>query len=469
MSNKRQREVVKQIKKQVSTVNHSIRVPPSVRQKALFFDIKTSFYNQDLAHRQKNVPEKEPKYPYNLAKVVHHNYDMSKRWHVEFWAWNVATNQKERVRLYKPLNEKHYKNVNERMAVANSMVYTINAQLMNGKVLGKDEVENEPKSILAADPARFTILNAIDWVRVQKEANGHRNNYVRAFKTLHTQLTEWLEFQIQPDFPLRDFTKQDATDFFKYLRDEKKKSNKTINNALGYLRIAFNFIEKQSNVTRIFKKDPLQHLSKLPVIVKKHAAYSDDQVRLIKKEIERRIENSPVHRREGYRQLQLFISFIYYSLARPNELVNITVGDINMQANRILIKGEISKNRTDDYVEISPQLRTIIIESGILNYDPLYFVFGNQSEPGLRKVHSTFFWRKHNYVLTELGLLEINPHYSLYSYKHSGVISLYKQTKDIKLVQRQCRHKSIEQTNIYLRDLGVLSDYDQLKNWKGAV
>jgi hypothetical protein len=38
-----------------------------------------------------------------------------------------------------------------------------------------------------------------------------------------------------------------------------------------------------------------------------------------------------------------------------------------------------------------------------------------------------------------------------------------------KIVQQQCRHQSVAQTDAYLRDLGLHSNYDVLKGWIGAA
>ena len=52
--------------------------------------------------------------------------------------------------------------------------------------------------------------------------------------------------------------------------------------------------------------------------------------------------------------------------------------------------------------------------------------------------------------------------YTIYGYKHTGAISLYRKTKDIKKVEQHCRHSTIQQTNQYLRDLGVLAEDEEL-------
>ncbi|MBD2704777.1 hypothetical protein IC229_29355 [Spirosoma sp. BT702] len=61
-----------------------------------------------------------------------------------------------------------------------------------------------------------------------------------------------------------------------------------------------------------------------------------------------------------------------------------------------------------------------------------------------------------------LDYLGFPPGYDLYGWKHTGVIALYMATKDMKLIQQQCGHSTITQTDEYLRDLGLFLDYDIL-------
>ena len=55
-------------------------------------------------------------------------------------------------------------------------------------------------------------------------------------------------------------------------------------------------------------------------------------------------------------------------------------------------------------------------------------------------------------LITELHL---GKDYTLYSWKHSGVVAAYNAGIDIKTIQNQCRHHSLEQTDIYLKSLGL--------------
>lgn len=58
--------------------------------------------------------------------------------------------------------------------------------------------------------------------------------------------------------------------------------------------------------------------------------------------------------------------------------------------------------------------------------------------------------RKHSEFLKKVGIADK----TLYSWKHSGVVRAYKAGVDLKAIQMQCRHHSIEQTDTYLKSLG---------------
>ena len=67
-------------------------------------------------------------------------------------------------------------------------------------------------------------------------------------------------------------------------------------------------------------------------------------------------------------------------------------------------------------------------------------------------------YERHKKILKELDLW--GKDYTLYSWKHTGVVSAYKARIDIKSIQLQCRHYSLEQTDIYLKSLGLYKDRD---------
>lgn len=392
------------------------------------------------------------RYPYKLARLIHHDYDLSKRWYVVFYAWDITEERLRRRRLFEPINRR--KTVQERLSVSTYVINMVNADLLAGKTLGHEEnVTHE----INVNISKMKLVEALEFVANEKKATEHRESYYRGFNILATNWKEWLEYEQRDDFLVRLIKRTDLIAFFRFLK-VKNLSNKTYNNYRNNLSTALNFLSKLE--PKLFKVNPASVIETLPVISRKHAAFNDKQVKLIKAECQVK----------GYHQLLLFIQFIYYTLSRPNEIIQFRLHHIDLERDRIFIPGDVSKTRFDEYVGISAHFKKVIQESGIMDYPGNYFVFGSSGKPGEKRYASADpMWRRNNQVLKSTGLYELNDNFSLYSYKHSGAISLYEATKDIKLVQLQCRHKTLNQTSEYLRDLGLISGHERLKDWEGAA
>lgn len=383
---------------------------------------------------------------YKRARLVHHGYDITKRWYVIFWAMDVSKDEYVRKRIY--VNKK--KTIQGRIRDADMLIKTVNAQLTAGKVLGKDNMpKNNNTNIL-----KLSLLQAIDFVHDQKNLNKNRNTYTRRFKTLRWHLVNWLEFSKRSDFPLKQFDIEDALDFFNYVRDNVG-SNKTFNNYRMDFAGCINFLMKRN--PNLFDTNPIANIDTLPVTTKRHAAYSDKQIVAISAEC----------KKLRFEYLLTFIQFIYFTLARPRELQALRVGDIQLDEKRILFRAEISKNKRDEFVGINDALMKVINAEKIMSYPKDYFVFGHD-KPGSKAASKLYYYRRMVKVLKSLGYDSLLADHDLYSFKHSGAVSLYRATKDIKLVQSQCRHASVAQSDAYLRDLGLMDNFDSLEKWQGA-
>jgi integrase len=394
------------------------------------------------------------KHPYKLAKLIHHNYNLKKRWYVIFWAYDVSIGDLRRVRLFNPINRQ--KSVSDRIAVGMAIVDQVNTELQEGRVLGKDDVADIPKIIVN----KYTVTEAIDFVRKDKKSTGHRKNYYKAFNTLKTRWEGFIRHENIPDIEIKKLRVNDLFAFFRYLKNELKVENKTYNNYRNYFATVINFLRKLDPKLFEGQNPIINSIDLLPVIVRKHAAFTSEQLQQI-------IEKC---RMREYWQLILYIQFGYYTLARPNEIVRLKIKHIDLERSRIFIPGDISKNKRDEYIGISAHFAKIIRDSGILSYHSDFFVFGSRGVPDeIGYASYQPIWRKNKEILEATELYYLNSNFSLYSYKHSGAIDLYILTKDIKLLQHQCRHTTINQTNTYLRDLGLLHGLDGIKDWKGAI
>ncbi len=103
----------------------------------------------------------------------------------------------------------------------------------------------------------------------------------------------------------------------------------------------------------------------------------------------------------------------------------------------------------DGYVTIPEAFARELKKSEIFKTDNEY-VF--QSKNGIKPVSKNVMGYRYRQLVKKLKL---SKEYTLYSWKHSGVVSAYNAGVDIKTLQKQCRHQSLEQTDIYLKSLGL--------------
>lgn len=407
--------------------------------------------------RYKRKPEiSRAGFPFRRARLHPHNMDMRKEWYIVFYAYDITTERLVRKRVLK--EEFEARSFEERQKFAARMIEEINYFLERGAHI---ESETQPKAE-RFDFSSYSLLDAIEYAKDQKvEVEEIRQSTADEYVSTITTIREFLRHAGLPiNYRLRHVDHSFLVRYFDYLKKVRGVSNKTYNNRRMMLRAAVQVLIGRD--PRLFGGvNPVDKIKMLKTETRKHAAYTDGQIQAIAESCYRR--NQP--------HLVLFMQFVFYTLARPDEVRQLRVGHIRMPERRILFLAESAKTSIEEYVGIPDQLAEIIERSGILSAPPEYYVFSTEPGhgPGPRCVAFSYFYKRIRPHILKLGYYKINKNYTLYSFKHSGAISLYKATRDIKLLQAQCRHKTLEQTNRYLRDLGLFHDFDQLSKWKGPI
>lgn len=393
-------------------------------------------------------------YPYRKARLIDHGGDVTKPWHIIFYAWDIGSNKLVRKRVCKAeLNT--IRHINQRYEKATDLINELNDELASGGYL-----ETHPKTkkeVSAFDFHGYKLLAAFTYVEkykreVEKKSKSTSKEYNY---TKHTFEQFFKAEGIDKNISLRQVSPTFLHRYCIYLRNKLNLSNKTYNDRIGNMHSCFEVLRKL-DLKLWPEANPAARLEKLKVTSKTHAAYTVDQLKKFTEAIE---PTDP--------QLLLFIRFIYYTLARPKEIRFIKVGHIRMEFNKILIVGETAKTDIEKYVGISSEFAAIIQRSGILNAPPEHYVFTNTGTPGATPVGSSYFYKRFKEHLKSLGFKKLNAAYSMYSFKHTGAVQLYLATKDPYIVQHQCRHTTLDQTMTYLKDLGLFVDFSALQGWKG--
>lgn len=148
-------------------------------------------------------------------------------------------------------------------------------------------------------------------------------------------------------------------------------------------------------------------------------------------------------------ELWLFVQFIYYCFIRPTELRKLQIGDLMLDEREIRMPGHKTKNKKTEYVAIpdvfAPALEHLYMRS------PGEYIFESSVRPG-HPISKNTMYNRHKKILDNLNF---GLGYSLYSWKHTGAVAAAKAGVGIKELQIQLRHHSLDQTDEYLRQMGV--------------
>ncbi|MFN7489781.1 MAG: tyrosine-type recombinase/integrase, partial [Chryseotalea sp.] len=276
------------------------------------------------------------------AKLVHHNYDLSKKWWVTFWALDVSTGKRTRKRISGTLNQ--IKGLADRIELGNAMVEQFNRELNEGKLLGRKKPEQ-----WSAVFKRMTLTELINWYIDAKKVNNNSVEYYRKYQSVIYNLAAWFKHEGVNNIMAANFNHDVALTFFDFLKRERKLGNKTINNYRSQLGTIFNYVIKMK--PGVYKVNPVVNIPVLPTFTKKHEAFSDGQLKQI---------HELAKKDYPHTQFLLFVQCMYYLLARPKELRYLRIKDFDLHLNRVLFRAEISKNRRDEYVYLPPTLKEII-------------------------------------------------------------------------------------------------------------
>ncbi|MPR36904.1 tyrosine-type recombinase/integrase [Salmonirosea aquatica] len=379
------------------------------------------------------MPKNLEKYPFREAVLSDANGDLAKKWYINYYAWSQQQGKLVRKRV--TINHPTAK---ERYAQAKIIIEAINTELRAGAIV-------EPIPIVEPEiRPTMELRKAVDFFLQSKSATVGRNTMKTYKKDLKVFLS-WLELEQIDKIPLVDFDLQDAWAFSDFL-DQKRIAKKTYSNFIGTLRGMWaHLIERQ-----IIDENPFLKIPKRKGGRSQHIPYQPWQVREFKR-ICLHVEQDE--------QLWLFVNFIYYCFLRPGaEARNLQIRHIKKKT--IIVPGDLAKNNETEHVRIPAGLEALIEEYKLRSYPPGYYIFSTDGKPGPEPVNERYFYAHNRKILVKAGFTD--QEYDLYGWKHTGVISLYLATKDIKLVQVQCRHKDISTTDIYLRDLGLFLDQDAL-------
>ena len=115
------------------------------------------------------------------------------------------------------------------------------------------------------------------------------------------------------------------------------------------------------------------------------------------------------------------------------------------------------------YVSIPIPFEQELLKWNFQDYKANHYIFGKGGKPSATSWGSNYFSNKHREILLSLGY--DTKRYKLYSWKNTGAINFIEAGGNLKELQMQMRHYSLDMTDKYLKGLGVMDSYNLRNNF----
>jgi integrase len=188
----------------------------------------------------------------------------------------------------------------------------------------------------------------------------------------------------------------------------------------------------------------------------------------------RRKAKAKLHQKYDKKQLKPILNFLklnypnlhvccllaYSSWLRPHEEIRLlTLDDFKNNYTEVHLSGDNNKGGNVRVVYVPDYARAEIIPK-LLTLKRTDNIFKRETEP-FNESYFNLQWSRAYKKMYKLGLVHENQ--TIYSFRHTAAVEVYRKTKDVYLLQKLLGHSSITVTLKYLRTLGELHT-DEMKN-----
>ena len=231
-----------------------------------------------------------------------------------------------------------------------------------------------------------------------------------------------------------NINENDIVLYLEYLKEDKKLSSRSIERHLTTIRGFFKYLVKME----IIKYDITKNIDNLKIGKHLPMTLSIDEVN--------KLMDIPLDNPFNYRT-KAMLEVMYGSGLRVSELVNLTLNDIDLYNDTILVHGKGSKERivplgdyAKEYLIKYLEIRNSLIK--IKNGNPDKLFLNNHGKPITRNGFNFLL----NKLLKEKGIeKEVTPH----TLRHSFATHMLDNGADLRTIQELLGHSDIVTTRIY--------------------
>lgn len=271
---------------------------------------------------------------------------------------------------------------------------------------------------------------------VQSRCVGQKKKTVYGYYSKLRVFVQW--YRMHSDRRIHDLT---GINFLTWLSKQPGvNSNTTIN---GYRRHLKSFFEDLHS-SGIIPKNPFSITRKLRESQCTNTWFREKDQQALKKIIS---ERDP--------QLWLVCMVQFYCFIRPGtEMRSLKVSDVIRDGEKwkFRVEGTDAKVGHYRFVPIPAQLKQYLEPYLNSIYPGNYFLFGRDRRPSSLPLGQNTLYNRHVYYLDQLGFPE---GYTLYSWKNTGAVMMYRSGIKFKYISMLMGHSNIQTTDTYFKTLGI--------------
>lgn len=187
----------------------------------------------------------------------------------------------------------------------------------------------------------------------------------------------------------------------------------------------------------LLESNPVKEIKTIKAVAEKNVSFTDEQLKLLFDAL-----------KDYHRNLYLACLLMYTTLLRPHqEIRHLKRAYFNRDLTLLTVPQGYTKNRNGRNIPLSENLTQVLMAYQIHQMLPDDYIFG--------KLYNAYYfslvWKRFLKVYPFL----VNPGQTLYSFRHSAAIKIYKKTGSAFKVKIAMDHSDIATTYAYLRSLDI--------------
>lgn len=380
---------------------------------------------------------------YKNARLVIPNPEAKdKRWFIIFYVYDA---QKGKVVRKRNFECNKFSDLKQRQKWANKFIDQVNKKLQDGFIVDASKSKLQETKAKIQGKQNITILEALNLALLSKsklraKTQYNYNSYAVGFKKF-----------IDPGANILSVNEKLCKKFLQHLATKTEKREalgiRSINNYHQHLSTLFQYLVQEE----IIPENPWVKIPHDKNPRGKNLAYTPEQQKLLLQFMDKNCPN-----------ILLFCQTMYYTLARPNELCHLKIKHIDLyRPQHLYIPASISKNGIERHVALPPPIYKLL--KPLLNEPKEYYIFGKGIKPNPIPYPARYISSSYNERV--LKKLNFGKDYTLYSWKHTGVVTNYLAGMSSGALRMQIGHTDTGSFETYLKSLGMMDNKEVMNNY----